>query len=168
MRSRSKHKKGTNLDYVLSKKNLIYKWIMQGLTISDVAEKLGVSRSWLFDAFKSCAELNEVKESAFDDRRERVNNTLYKLALGTYTSRVKHTNKTTHTEKVGDKEEVSVTEVTRKEDVFEHVDDPNLKAMALIVKQMELQGGLSKAENTIEDTLTLPEDYVYTDVEDNS
>ena len=168
MRSRSKHKKGTNLDYVLSKKNLIYKWIMQGLTISDVAEKLGVSRSWLFDAFKSCAELNEVKESAFDDRRERINNTLYKLALGTYTSRVKHTNKTTHTEKVGDKEEVSVTEVTRKEDVFEHVDDPNLKAMALIVKQMELQGGLSKAENTIEDTLTLPEDYVYTDVEDNS
>ena len=104
MRGRSKHKKGTNLDYVLSKKNLIYKWIMQGLTISDVAEKLGVSRSWLFDAFKSCAELNEVKESAFDDRRERVNNTLYKLALGTYTSRVKHTNKTTHTEKVGDKD----------------------------------------------------------------
>lgn len=168
MRGRTKHKKGTNLDYVLSKKNLIYKWIMQGLTISDVAEKLGVSRSWLFDAFKSCAELNEVKESAFDDRRERVNNTLYKLALGTYTSRVKHTNKTTHTEKVGDKDEVSVTETTRKEDVFEHVDDPNLKAMALIVKQMELQGGLSKAENTIEDTLELPEDYVYTDVEDNS
>ena len=52
--------------------------------------------------------------------------------------------------------------------MFEHVDDPNLKAMALIVKQMELQGGLSKAENTIEDTLELPEDYVYTDVEDNS
>lgn len=162
--TKKSHKRGTRLEYALSKKNMIYKWLMQGLTLADVAEKLGVSRSWFFDALKSSPELNAIKEEAFADRRERVNNTLYSLAIGTYTSKVKHTNKTKTTDKVGDKEVTKVQEYT-KEDVYEHTNDPNLKALALIVHQMEMQAA-SGAEDcaNIDDTLDMPEDFVYADV----
>lgn len=166
--SNKSHKRGTRLDYALSKKNMIYKWLMQGLTLADVAEKLGVSRSWFFSALKSCPDLNAVKEEAFADRRERINNTLYSLAIGNYTSKIKHTNKTRTIDKVGDKDAVSRVQSCTKEDIYEHVGDPNIKALSLIVHQMEMQDCIgSNAINEINDTLNLPEDFVYADVSED-
>ena len=150
-------------DYLLSKKNLIYKWIVSGLTIGDVAEKLGVSRSWLFEQFASVEELNAVKTSAFDARREKLSNNIYKLALGTYKTTVKTRNKSTVIDDSGESE----TKTIISEETVEHIDDSHYKALVFALSMTE-----SDKTKTIEDKVSIVDDvceinsgFEYCDVE---
>lgn len=158
------------IDYVIKKRNLIYKWIYNGLTISDVANKLGVSRSWLFEVFKNNPELAELKEQAYMDRREKLENTLYQMALGNYKTKVRRTTTVSKITKRIDKSgktvstEYSDVITESSEDIIEHVDDPNFKAITLI---MNREGIKSQQDipSTIEDTIEAPVEMTFIDVE---
>lgn len=158
------------IDYVIKKKNLIYKWIYNGLTISDVANKLGVSRSWLFEVFKNNPELAELKEQAYMDRRERLENTLYQMALGNYKTKVRRTTTVSKITKRIDKSgktvstEYSDVITESSEDIIEHVDDPNFKAITLIMNREGIKAQ-QDIPSTIEDTIEEPVEMTFIDVE---
>lgn len=166
---KGKKSQTTTLDYLLKKKNMIYKWIVQGLTIADVAEKLYVSRSWLFEMFKANQELNDIKNQAFEDRRDRLENTIYQMALGNYKTRVRKS-KTTKatTSKLDSNGKVVSTETSdvvteHSDETVEHINDPNLRAIAIIKRQE----GITKAEDTaatIDDTIGTDPEMTFVDV----
>ena len=169
-RAKNSKSPNANIQYLLKKKNLIYKWIVNGLTISDVAAKLGVSRSWLFEAFKSNAEIAAVRDEAYNDRREKLSCTLYQMALGNYKTRVRRT-KTTKSETTIYKEDGTIdktvtsdTVVEHSDDIIEHINDPNLKAMSMILRH-EAENQAEEKQNIIEDTISDVEDLTYIDVE---
>lgn len=174
-KQKNKPKSGTKspnatIEYVIKKKNLIYKWIYSGLTISDVANKLGVSRSWLFEVFKNNTELAELKEQAYADRREKLENTLYQMALGNYKTRVKRTTTISKvTKRIDTSGKITSTEYSdviteSSEDIIEHIDDPNFKAITLL---MNREGTTKSQEvhNEIEDTIKEPNEMTFVDVE---
>lgn len=158
------------IDYVIKKKNLIYKWIYNGLTISDVANKLGVSRSWLFEVFKNNTELSELKEQAYADRREKLENTLYQMALGNYKTKVRRTTTVSKITKRIDKNGKTISTehsdviTESSEDIIEHVDDPNFKAITLLINR-EGTTKLQEVHNEIEDTIKEPSEMTFVDVE---
>ena len=163
------------VDYVIKKKNLVYKWIYNGLTIADVANKLGVSRSWLFEVFKNNDELAELKEQAYADRREKLENTLYQMALGNYKTRVRRTTTVSKiTKKIDKSGKTTSTEYSdviteSSEDIIEHVDDPNFKAITLLMNREGIKA-VQDVPSTIEDTIEAPDKMTFIDVEkdDNS
>lgn len=170
--SNSKKKSpNATIGYLLKKKNLIYKWIVNGLTMSDIADKLSVSRSWLFEAFKKSDELKTLKEEAFSARREKLSCTLYQMAFGNYKTRVRHTNiKKSSVEsydKAGKliKREDSDVVTTHTEDVIEHIDDPNLKAISLLLGKEGINSE-PISEQEITDTITDTSDFEFIDVEE--
>lgn len=138
-----------NLPYLLSRATSVHKWLVDGYTFSDIAKKLGVSRSWLFEQMKSNPELDELRKDALAERSENINNTLYRLATGNYKTRVLHTKSVTVTEDGN-----SRTIVTTTEDVLEHEDDPNMSALGMLTRQMSASQAASAAEPTIDDTIT--------------
>ena len=158
------------VDYVIKKKNLVYKWIYNGLTISDVANKLGVSRSWLFEVFKNNDELAELKEQAYADRREKLENTLYQMALGNYKTKVRRTTTVSKITKRIDKSgkttstEYSDVITESSEDIIEHVDDPNFKAITLLMNREGIKA-VQDIPSTIEDTIEEPDKMTFIDVE---
>lgn len=169
--NRPKNSKSPNatIAYLLKKKTYIYRWIVSGLTIADVASKLGVSRSWLFEAFKENAELAAIRDDAYADRRDKLSSTLFQMALGNYTTRVRHTKTTKGTvTSYDDKGNVIKTDtvdtvVTNTDDTIQHIGDPNLKAITLIMNQMGNKDN-KEQENVIEDTLDCNTDFTFADV----
>ena len=172
----NKKSKGTTkspnatVDYVIKKKNLVYKWIYNGLTIADVANKLGVSRSWLFEVFKNNDELAELKEQAYADRREKLENTIYQMALGNYKTKVRRTTTVSKITKKIDKSgktlstEYSDVITESSEDIIEHVDDPNFKAITLLMNREGIKA-VQDVPSTIEDTIEEPDKMTFIDVE---
>ena len=170
--SNSKKKSpNATIEYLLKKKNLIYKWIVNGLTMSDIADKLSVSRSWLFEAFKKSDELKALKEEAFSSRREKLSCTLYQMAFGNYKTKVRHTNTKKSSVERYDKSgkllnrEDSDVVTTHTEDIIEHIDDPNLKAISLLLNREGIQSETIGAQE-ITDTITDTSDFDFVDVEE--
>lgn len=156
-----------NLAYALSKKNLIYKWIMQNSTIADVADKLKVSRSWLFKAFAENSELNEIKEAAFADRRDKIEANLYERASGTYKVTIRRSKTSSVTREETDSQGIvtkvrtsPVTEHT--EETIEHVGDYDMKAIAMILK---MNGKRAEMPDGLVDTITDEDAFEFVDVE---
>ena len=139
-----------NTSYLLSRSKAIYQWIVTGYTMTDIAKKLKVSRSWLFEQFNENKELNELRQSAYAARKEAIENTLYRLATGNYKTTVIHTQTITTKKGNEDAQTVSVT----TEDIFEHIDNPNMTALGIIQRTMAMNNIASEEDNTIEDTIS--------------
>lgn len=161
--------RGENLAYALSEKDNIYKWITKDLlTIGEVANRLGVSRSWLFKAFAECAELNEIKEDAFAYRRDMVEGNLYKRAMGKYTTTITR-RRTSYTEgraadASGGTKTVKSTPVTEViEETITHTGDYDLKAIAMVLK---LGAATVEPPCELDDTITQDDAYDFVDVSD--
>ena len=161
---RTKHKKPgpqndhTSEDYLLLKREIIYKWLCNGVTMTNIAKKLGVSRSWLFDMFKKTEWLDDLRKQAAAERYEKVHNTLFQLAVGDYITKSKHTRKTTQVDGEGNKVSSTVIE----DNTIEHEGDPNMRAMSIYMRTENIT---NKPEDNIKinDTIT-PEDFEYVDV----
>lgn len=149
-----------NEGYLFMKRDNIYKWLITGITMTDIAKKLGVSRSWLFDQFNKFEWLNDLRESAKAERSERVNNTLFQLAIGDYITHAKYTTKTT--QKDGDGNSVTSTLIEDKK--VEHKQDPNLRAMAIYMRQQAALNNRQETNSKISDTIS-PDEFEYADVE---
>lgn len=160
---RKKGQKSPNAttEYLILKSKNIYMWLVSGHTFSDIAKRLGVSRSWLFEQFKSNPQLDELRKSALAERAEAVNNTLYNLAIGNYTTRTVHTKTVTTTES-GTSKTVSTT----TEDRFEHIADPNLAALGMLTRQMAATNARAEGTAEIDDTISEAdvEKFTYVDV----
>lgn len=139
-----------NTSYLLSRSKNIFNWIVNGFTMTDIAKKLKVSRSWLFEQFKANEELDNLRKSAYAAREEAINNTLYKLATGNYTTRVVHTQ--TVTTKSGSDEAKTVTITT--EDIYEHSEDPNMSAIGVLSRTMAMRKTNDETRPVISDTIT--------------
>lgn len=159
-----------NIDIIMQKADIIYKRIMKGDTIAEVAAYLGVSRSWLFDAFKKSEDLNAIKEAAFADRREKISTNLYKLALGDYETKVRHRKTTRRTTVAKDDSGHEVISegpkvIETSENVIEHRHDPSLKAIAMVLgrDKGKADDDLIELDDSI---MNESDDYEYVDVDD--
>ena len=94
-----------NLPYLLSRATAVHKWLVDGYTFSDIAKKLGVSRSWLFEQMKSNPELDELRKDALAERSENINNTFTQAAKVTATESIN----------IGQKQEVIIIENKKPE-----------------------------------------------------
>lgn len=152
----------TDINHLLANKEKIYKYLCKGMSMDNIAKKLGVSRSWLFDQFNKYEWLDELRKSAKAERWEHIHNTMYQLAIGDYRTYAKHTTKTTAT----DNEGVTSTNTVVEENTIEHRKDPNLRALGIYMRSENL---LPKENDTrIVDSLDDGE-YIYVDVaEDGS
>lgn len=151
----------TTIEHLLASKDKIYKWLCVGKTMTDIAKKLGVSRSWLFEMFAKHPVLDELRNSARAERYEHIHNTLYQLAIGNYKAYNKHTTKTTTT----DNEGTVSTNTVVEENTHEHVADPNLRAMAIYMRTEHIMPKVD--EGKIQDSIT-PDDFEYVDVADET
>lgn len=155
------------IPYVLSRSEDIYDMISNNYTIAEVAKELGVSRSWLFEVFKSTPSLNKIKEDAFAARMETIRSNLFKRASGNYTTTCIRTttNSIRTTSKTEDGSEI-VTEsdkvTERVEDVYEHIDDPDIKAIGMLLK---FAPAPPEEMPSIDDTITDADAYTFVDVE---
>lgn len=146
-----------SLEHMAASKEKIYKWLCMGKSMTDIAKKLGVSRSWLFDIFAKTPWLDALRKDAQAERYEHIHNTLYQLAIGNYKAYNKHTTTTTTT----DNEGTISTNTVVEENTHEHRDDPNLRAMAIYMRTENI---MPKANDSrISDTIT-PDDFEYVDV----
>ena len=165
MGKKSKKKPGPSnpnatVEYLVLKKNQIFRWLASGKTMTEVAEKLHVSRSWLFSMFNAYEDLDRLRKDAYESRRAQVQATLFMLAVGNYTTQSKSTVKTTKSDGEGN----TTVNTTVEERTDEHVNDPNLRALGIYMRSENLKNqGNDQAR--IMDTIE-PADYEYVDVAD--
>lgn len=159
---RGPHNPNANAEFILANRDKFYKWIVQGLTYDQIAPKLGVSRSWLFNITNADPRIKQIKEEARAERRELVHNTLFQLAIGNYKTETRHSNTVKQTNNQGD----VITSKTDETNVVEHINDPNMRALSIFIRNDNL--AQSNEEARIRDSLDedYEDEYTYVDVAD--
>lgn len=145
-------------EYLFMKKNLIFKWIANGITMTEVAHKLKVSRSWMLDMFNIYEDLDKMRKEALIERKERIHATLYSMAVGNYTTESTHTTKVTRTDGEGNSSVDTIVE----EDRHEHRNDPSLRALSIYMRTENLKNQNPDASKILDSFE--PSSFEYVDV----